>query len=113
MHRVVIALTGEGRIPTRFTDYDKDEEQSKFYDEVRIWEVARATAAATSFFKPMDIKHAGEPRRFLDAGLGSNNPITELYLEAMDQFDKSEEDFDKQIRVLVSIGTGRLALQGW
>jgi hypothetical protein len=61
----------------------------------------------------MEITHAGEPRRFLDAGIGSNNPIEELYVEAMSQFDKSEEEFDKQIRVLVSIGTGRPALRGF
>jgi hypothetical protein len=100
-------------MPTRFTDYAKDGEHSNFYNEVRIWEVARATSAATSFFAPMDITHSGEPRRFLDAGIGSNNPINELYMEAMTLFDKSEEEFDKQIRVLVSIGTGRPALQGF
>ncbi|KAH8628113.1 hypothetical protein IG631_17881 [Alternaria alternata] len=111
--RVVIALTAEGRAPTRFTDYERPGEHSNFYNEVKIWEVARATSAATSFFAPMEITHAGEPRRFLDAGIGSNNPINELYLEAMSQFDKSEEEFDKQIRVLVSIGTGRPALHGF
>ncbi|RYN34654.1 hypothetical protein AA0112_g5203 [Alternaria arborescens] len=110
---VVIALTAEGRAPTRFTDYERPGEHSNFYNEVKIWEVARATSAATSFFAPMEITHAGEPRRFLDAGIGSNNPINELYLEAMSQFDKSEEEFDKQIRVLVSIGTGRPALHGF
>lgn len=100
-------------MPTRFTDYAREGEHSNFYNEVKIWEVARATSAATSFFAPMDIIHSGEPRRFLDAGLGSNNPINELYLEAMAQFDKTEEEFDKQIRVLVSIGTGKPALQGF
>jgi calcium-independent phospholipase A2-gamma len=80
---------------------------------VRIWEVARATSAATSFFDPMSITHSGEPRCFLDAGIGSNNPITELYLEAMSQFKKSDYDFDKEIRVLVSIGTGKPALQSF
>jgi calcium-independent phospholipase A2-gamma len=110
----VIALTKESRVPVRFTDYTKQGEHSNFYNEVRIWEVARATSAATSFFAPMEIIHAGEPRRFLDAGIGSNNPVDELYLEAMAQFDnKSDEEFDKQIRVLVSIGTGKPALHGF
>ena len=106
-------MTAESRSPIRFTSYEKAGEQSNFYNEVKIWEVARATSAATSFFAPMDITHAGAPRRFLDAGIGSNNPIDELYLEAMSLFDKSEEEFDKQIRVLVSIGTGRPALHGF
>jgi calcium-independent phospholipase A2-gamma len=115
MDSVVIAMTKEARTPTRFTDYAKSGEHSNFYNEVRIWEVARATSAATSFFAPMEITHAGEPRRFLDAGIGSNNPVDELYLEAMAQFDnnKSDEEFDKQIRVLVSIGTGKPALHGF
>ncbi|KAI4695276.1 uncharacterized protein J4E84_001901 [Alternaria hordeiaustralica] len=110
---VVIAMTEESRVPIRFTDYEKAGEHSNFYNEVKIWEVARATSAATSFFAPMEITHSGEPRRFLDAGIGSNNPIDELYLEAMSLFDKSEEEFDKQIRVLVSIGTGKPALHGF
>lgn len=110
---VVIAMTEESRVPIRFTDYEKTGEHSNFYNEVKIWEVARATSAATSFFAPMEIIHSGEPRRFLDAGIGSNNPIDELYLEAMSLFDKSEEEFDKQIRVLVSIGTGKPALHGF
>ncbi|KAF1993615.1 phospholipase [Amniculicola lignicola CBS 123094] len=110
---VVIALTKESSTPIRFTDYAKPGEHSNFYNEVKIWEVARATSAATSFFAPMRITHAGEPRCFLDAGIGSNNPINELYLEAMSEFKKSEDYFDKQIRVLVSIGTGRPALHGF
>ena len=59
----------------------------------------------------MKIKHAGEPRCFVDAGLGSNNPIEELYIEAREQFYKPGKTFDEQIRVIVSIGTGKPALQ--
>lgn len=59
----------------------------------------------------MKIKHAGEPRCFVDAGLGSNNPIQELYLEAKEQLGQPGSQFDEQIRVLVSIGTGKPALQ--
>ncbi|KAF1943168.1 FabD/lysophospholipase-like protein [Clathrospora elynae] len=111
---VVIALTGEGRTATRFTDaYAKHGEHSNFYNEVKIWEVARATSASTSFFAPMDITAAGEPRRFLDAGLGSNNPVNELYMEAMAQLTGPDEELDKRIRVLVSIGTGKPALRGF
>ncbi|USP81106.1 hypothetical protein yc1106_08380 [Curvularia clavata] len=108
---VVIALTAESATPIRFTDYKKDGEQSDFYNEVRIWEVARATSAATSFFAPMHITHGGEPRCFLDAGLGYNNPVGELYVEAKVQFHKPGTHIDKQIRVLISIGTGRPALE--
>ena len=107
----MIALTEESVTPIRFTDYKKDGEHSNFYNEVRIWEVARATSAATSFFAPMKMNHGGEPRCFLDAGLGHNNPIQELYLEAKEQLGNPGSHFDEQIRVLVSIGTGRPALE--
>lgn len=61
----------------------------------------------------MNITAAGVTRNFLDAGLGSNNPINELYLEAATQLITEDEELDKRIRVLVSIGTGRPALQGF
>ena len=106
-------MTAECATPIRFTDYHKLGEHSNFYNEVRIWEVARATSAATSFFAPMKIKHAGEPRCFLDAGLGHNNPIQELYVEAMSELGQPGSYFDDQIRVLVSIGTGKPILQNF
>ena len=61
----------------------------------------------------MDITAAGVTRRFLDAGLGSNNPVNELYLEARMQFISPDEDLERRIRVLVSIGTGKPALQSF
>ncbi|KAF2707708.1 phospholipase [Pleomassaria siparia CBS 279.74] len=110
---IIIALCEEGKTTTRFTDYAKSGEQSNFYNEVRIWEVARATSAATSFFEPMNITSTNITRRFIDAGIDSNNPVNELYLEAASEFITGNEDLNKRIRVLVSIGTGRPAMQGF
>ncbi|KAI8934854.1 hypothetical protein NX059_008532 [Plenodomus lindquistii] len=113
MRSVVIALTEEASMPTRFTDYRKSGEYSEFYNEVKIWEVARATSAATSFFEPMTIVAAGEPRVFVDGGVGFNNPVNELYDEASTQLIKSDQVLDDHIRVLVSLGTGKPALRGF
>ncbi|KAH9875045.1 hypothetical protein J1614_004533 [Plenodomus biglobosus] len=110
---VVVALAEEASSPSRFTDYRKTGEYSEFYNEVKIWEVARATSAATSFFEPIKIIAAGEPRVFVDGGVGFNNPVNELYDEASTQLIKADQDLDDHIRVLVSLGTGKPALRGF
>ncbi|KAH6476019.1 hypothetical protein HBI59_006010 [Parastagonospora nodorum] len=61
----------------------------------RIWEVARATSAASSFFDPIQIGGS----TFLDGATGANNPIHKL-LEA-----------EGQHPLLVSIGTGQPLLK--
>lgn len=63
-----------------------------------IWQVARATSAATTFFKPMKVGR--DEIEFIDAGFGYNNPCGELIKEGRRVFaDRSE------LQVL-SIGTG-------
>ncbi|KAJ5588159.1 hypothetical protein N7537_010837 [Penicillium hordei] len=68
----------------------------------KIWEAARATSAASSFFEPVAIGPYGE--KFLDGGTGANNPVSELWKEASDVW--SEADLESQLRCLVSVGTG-------
>jgi patatin-like phospholipase/acyl hydrolase len=50
----------------------------------KIWEVARATSAAASFFDPIKIGSHGT--KFLDGGTGANNPIYEMWMLAKDEF---------------------------
>ncbi|KAI1802169.1 FabD/lysophospholipase-like protein [Daldinia bambusicola] len=74
------------------------------YDEVSgfcncaIWEVARATSAASTFFK--SIRCGRDDIEFIDAGFGYNNPCEVLVEEAQKQFPGA-----RQMRIL-SIGTG-------
>ncbi|OTB15007.1 hypothetical protein K445DRAFT_12287 [Daldinia sp. EC12] len=74
------------------------------YDEISgfrncaIWEVVRATSAASTFFKP--IRCGRDHIEFIDAAFGYNNPCEVLIEEAQKQFPKTG-----QLRVL-SIGTG-------
>jgi len=70
----------------------------------KIWEVARATSAASSFFESVTI--GGET--FKDGGTGANNPIQQLWNEATDIFGnyKPEWKLEDHLKAIVSIGTG-------
>jgi patatin-like phospholipase/acyl hydrolase len=93
---VVLAITKENvdALPTLFKTYDT----SASLESCTIWQVARATSAATTFFK--SIKVGRDEIEFIDAGFGYNNPCEILITEAQRQFPDRG-----QMRVL-SIGTG-------
>lgn len=61
--------------PTPFRSYEVRENKSF---NCKIWEAARATSAAPTFFKRIDIGYPGEEVSFLDASLGYNNPIKQV-----------------------------------
>ncbi|KAJ8122948.1 hypothetical protein ONZ43_g986 [Nemania bipapillata] len=72
-------------------------------DRVQIWEAARATSAATSFFEPMEI----DGRLFADGATGANNPIYELWAEASSVYSLYDGwKLEDHLKCLVSIGTG-------
>lgn len=78
----VVAISGGSRELTHFTNYPKSGESSTFYDKVKLWEAARATSAATSFFEPMFI----DGSKYWDGGVGANNPVDRLWREAKEAF---------------------------
>ncbi|KAM0482196.1 hypothetical protein ACHAP7_004423 [Fusarium lateritium] len=94
--RVVLAITKDNvdALPTLFKTYDT----STSLDGCTVWQVARATSAATTFFKP--IRVGRDDIEFIDAGFGYNNPCEVLIAEAQVQFSNR-----KKMQVL-SIGTG-------
>ena len=65
---------------------------------MRTWEAARATCATPGIFDPIQVGPHGI--RYLDGGLGSNNPIFHV-LEAT-----KRKWPDREIQCLVSIGSG-------
>ncbi|KKY38358.1 putative vegetative incompatibility protein 2 [Diaporthe ampelina] len=72
------------------------------YPNCLIYEAARATTAATTYFKPMTIKdEEGQEEKFVDAALGTNNPISILWDEAVNLFGKK-----RRLGCVVSLGTG-------
>ncbi|KAG9119195.1 hypothetical protein FRC07_005926 [Ceratobasidium sp. 392] len=66
-----------------------------------IWQAARATSAAPSFFKPAMITDVVGPWRFVDGGLGYNNPTKKLLQEVAEQFP------DRKVACVLSLGTGQ------
>ncbi|KAI1091962.1 FabD/lysophospholipase-like protein [Rostrohypoxylon terebratum] len=95
---VVLATTKENvnSKPTLFRTYDK----TTSFQDCSIWEIARATSAATTFFK--SIKCGRDNIEFIDAALGYNNPCEVMIEEAKKLFPEFSKN---QIRI-VSIGTG-------
>ncbi|RMY45115.1 hypothetical protein D0865_10115 [Hortaea werneckii] len=105
----VVALSEQARTITHFTNYKKDHEMSNFYDKVKIWEAARATSAATSFFDPITIDGSA----YVDGGLGMNNPVDRLWREAREVFVTGEQNLEDLIRCVLSVGTGKPALKAF
>ena len=66
-----------------------------------IWEAARATCAAPTYFPRIGIGPPGSQEDFFDGGMGCNNPIKELHFEAESVFEDSRE-----VSCILSIGTG-------
>jgi len=81
-------------IPTLFRTYQSRETHLG----CKIWEAARATSAAPTFFKRIEI---GNKQPFIDGGLGHNNPSRLVLGEAKVVFPT------RPIGCLVSIGTGQ------
>ena len=84
----------DANIPVLFRTYQSHEPHSN----CKIWEAARATSAAPTFFKQIEI---GRKQPFIDGGLGCNNPSQVVLDEAEALFGA------RQIGCLVSIGTGQ------
>jgi hypothetical protein len=69
-----------------------------------IVQVALATFAAPSFFDEVDIDDVIH----LDGGLGANNPVKQVALEASDIWfqERGELDLQTNVKCFLSIGTG-------
>ncbi|KAJ7464162.1 FabD/lysophospholipase-like protein [Mycena latifolia] len=93
------AHTIRGNIPVLFRTYDSPHEPAA---TCAIWEAARATSAAPTFFKRIEIGPASRAEAFLDGGLGRNNPTGTLLEEAQLLFP------NKRVACILSIGTGQV-----
>ena len=96
----VCAVTAENTAePRRFRTYEVARNSSA---NCKIWEAARATSAAPTFFKAIEIEsYGGIKERFIDAGIRCNNPCSEVLNEAREIFGD-----DRRLGLLLSIGTG-------
>ncbi|KAG9235287.1 acyl transferase/acyl hydrolase/lysophospholipase [Amylocarpus encephaloides] len=82
--------------PTLFKTYSTNPQMA----QCKIWEIARATSAATTFFESMACGRDGV--EFVDAGFGYNNPCRILLDEAKTLFPKCKPDKF----TMLSIGSG-------
>ena len=85
--------------PTLFRSYDVA--KNKEYN-CEIWEAARATSAAPTFFKRIKIGPSGSGIDYVDAGIGCNNPIKQVMAEAARVFGE-----EAPVGCIISIGTGQ------
>ncbi|KAK2793669.1 hypothetical protein FQN51_001181 [Onygenales sp. PD_10] len=101
--RVFVCTTSGGTsaiVPLR--SYPSDRGSSELYKCTKIWEAARATSAASSFFDPITI--GPNSQCFVDGATGANNPVRQLWREANDVW--STGSLEDKIGCIVSIGTG-------
>ncbi|KAG9079377.1 hypothetical protein FS749_008570, partial [Ceratobasidium sp. UAMH 11750] len=97
----VCAMSAENmtaRMPCRFRTYNGYQNQMP---NCKIWEAARATSAAPTFFKQIAIEDMGTTTTFVDGGVGCNNPTAQILAEAKLVFP------DRYISCVISIGTGQ------
>jgi predicted acylesterase/phospholipase RssA len=85
-------------IPTLFRNYPATENRTI---DCTIWEAARATSAAPTFFESIAIGDKGIAVDYIDGGLGCNNPTDQVLLEAERVFPS------RHVACIISIGTGR------
>ena len=86
--------------PTLFRTYEVA--KNRTYN-CTIWEAARATSAAPTFFKRIKIGPPTSGVEYVDAGLGYNNPVKEVIAEAVRVFGE-----EAHVACVVSIGTGQV-----
>lgn len=72
------------------------------YGNIKIWEAARATLAATTFFDPIEIMPFKQ--RYVDRALRLYNPIELADVESRDLWENDD-------RIIVSLGTGSVPRQ--
>jgi predicted acylesterase/phospholipase RssA len=76
--------------------------------QATICEAARATSAASTFFAPVTIGN----RSFCDGGLGANNPVQEVELEAKEIWCSDSADLQPLVKCFTSTGTGNPGIAG-
>ncbi|KAH7304220.1 acyl transferase/acyl hydrolase/lysophospholipase [Rhexocercosporidium sp. MPI-PUGE-AT-0058] len=87
---------------TNLTSYPSERWPSERLHSVKIWEAARATSAASTFFDPIAV---GTDREvFLDGATGANNPVRQVASEARDVW--SLKNIGDDLQCFISIGTG-------
>ena len=99
------ATAYEHRRTVLLRDYELRDESN--YDRATVVEAALATSAATAYFEPVIIG----ARRYVDGGLGSNNPVDYVWNEAQNIWCPDDGKLEELVKCFVSIGTGNPGLK--
>ncbi|KAI8935807.1 hypothetical protein NX059_007324 [Plenodomus lindquistii] len=105
----VCATSKETSRTVCLTSYRPSRGSRDLLNSLTIWEVCRATSAATSFFDPIAVGRFGE--QFVDGATGANNPVRELWDQA--QLAWGPEPLEGKVKCVVSIGTGVPSLKAF
>ncbi|GAM90272.1 hypothetical protein ANO11243_083140 [Dothideomycetidae sp. 11243] len=109
--KVFVTATSAGSSTTEIlSSYYRRRGAAELYNTAKIWEVARATSAASTFFEPVTIGPSA--RKFLDGGTGANNPVFKMWEEAHDLF-RPTNTLDDDLNCLVSVGCGIRSLKAF
>ncbi|KAK7434582.1 hypothetical protein VKT23_020118 [Stygiomarasmius scandens] len=87
----------DGNTAVHLRTYNVGPDVPAQYNDWEIWEAARATSAAPAFFESFE----RDGKRFVDGGVGFNNPILELLGEARSVYGKA-----CTLGCVISLGTG-------
>ncbi|KAJ6582709.1 FabD lysophospholipase-like protein [Mycena vulgaris] len=83
--------------PQLFRSYDTPKEPAI---DCMMWEAARATSATPGLFKSMEIRRPGAKQRYIDGGVGNNNPTSLVLAEAEELYES------RRVVLVVNIGSG-------
>tara|TARA_B100000674_G_scaffold111364_1_gene82686 strand:- start:8255 stop:9274 length:1020 start_codon:yes stop_codon:yes gene_type:complete len=103
---LITAYDIENRRATFFNKADAHRPKSNF----KVWEVARATSAAPTYFEAAQITNEeGEKFTLVDGGVFANNPSLCAYAEARKYFKKKlNRKISAKDILMVSLGTGSI-----
>src|SRR6201996_667949 len=89
------------KIPTLFRTYLPPENRTF---DCEMWEAARATTATPTYFESIAIGLPDSAPRYIDGGIGCNNPINQVRQEASLVFPNST------VACIISIGSGQASV---
>jgi len=102
----VFVTATSAAMPDRTTilaNYASNRWPEDLLNTTKIWQAARATSAAPTFFTSVQI--GLDEECFQDGATGANNPVYQVWSESRDIWG-SEGSLEDNLQCLVSIGTG-------
>jgi predicted acylesterase/phospholipase RssA len=106
----VTATSGSTSETVLLTSYRTERTDSDRLKYTKVWQAARATSAASTFFDPITVQMGSYKESYTDGATGANNPVYHVWNEALDAFLQPEERLEDHLDCIVSIGTGMPAL---